>query len=106
MRGTSWTCSWTATSPTTSSTGGGRRAPGRTPRPHRVLNPTTQARRFDPDGAYVRRWVPELAGLEGRAVHEPWRLPGAERAAYDAYPDPIVDLAEGLDRFRRARGRD
>lgn len=75
-------------------------------RPHRVLNPTTQARRFDPDGAYVRRWVPELAGLEGRAVHEPWRLPGPERAAYDAYPDPIVDLAEGLDRFRRARGRD
>ncbi|MFH9571029.1 cryptochrome/photolyase family protein [Streptomyces sp. NPDC017230] len=75
-------------------------------RPHRVLNPTTQARRFDPDGAYVRRWVPELAGLEGRAVHEPWRLSGPERAVLDAYPDPIVDLAEGLERFRRARGRD
>ncbi|MES4832116.1 FAD-binding domain-containing protein, partial [Streptomyces anthocyanicus] len=75
-------------------------------RPHRVLNPTTQARRFDPDGAYVRRWVPELAGLAGRSVHEPWRLARAARAAYDAYPDPIVDLSEGLDRFRRARGRD
>lgn len=75
-------------------------------RPHRVLNPTTQARRFDPEGTYVRRWVPELAGLEGRAVHEPWRLPKAERSAYAAYPDPIVDLAEGLDRFKRARGRD
>ncbi|MGV9279560.1 cryptochrome/photolyase family protein [Streptomyces sp. NPDC003730] len=75
-------------------------------RPHRVLNPTTQARRFDPDGAYVRRWVPELAGLEGRSVHEPWRLPAKERSAYDAYPDPIVDLADGLDRFKRARGRD
>ncbi|MFE0180998.1 cryptochrome/photolyase family protein [Streptomyces olivaceus] len=75
-------------------------------RPHRVLNPTTQARRFDPDGVYVRRWVPELAGLQGRSVHEPWRLPAAERSAYDAYPDPIVDLAEGLDRFKRARGRD
>ncbi|MFE9702750.1 cryptochrome/photolyase family protein [Streptomyces sp. NPDC005930] len=75
-------------------------------RPHRVLNPTTQARRFDPDGTYVRRWVPELAGLEGRSVHEPWRLPAQQRSAYDAYPDPIVDLADGLDRFRRARGRD
>ncbi|CAM5247394.1 Deoxyribodipyrimidine photo-lyase OS=Streptomyces tendae OX=1932 GN=GUR47_04230 PE=3 SV=1 [Streptomyces tendae] len=75
-------------------------------RPHRVLNPTTQARRFDPDGTYVRRWVPELAGLEGRSVHEPWRLPAQQRSAYDAYPDPIVDLADGLDRFKRARGRD
>ncbi|WP_446034453.1 cryptochrome/photolyase family protein [Streptomyces olivaceus] len=75
-------------------------------RPHRVLNPTTQARRFDPDGVYVRRWVSELAGLQGRSVHEPWRLPEAERSAYDAYPDPIVGLAEGLDRFKRARGRD
>ncbi|MZE70578.1 deoxyribodipyrimidine photo-lyase, partial [Streptomyces sp. SID5789] len=75
-------------------------------RPHRVLNPTAQARRFDPDGTYVRRWVPELEGLEGRLVHEPWRLTGRERAKYDAYPDPIVDLAEGLDRFKRARGRD
>lgn len=75
-------------------------------RPHRVLNPTAQARRFDPDGAYVRRWVPELSGPAGRSVHEPWRLPEAERSAYSAYPDPIVDLSEGLDRFRRARGRD
>ncbi len=46
------------------------------------------------------------AGLAGRSVHEPWRLAKAARAAYDAYPDPIVDLSEALDRFRRARGRD
>ncbi|MFA3878345.1 hypothetical protein ABS735_32630 [Streptomyces sp. MMCC 100] len=49
--------------------------------------------------------VPEPAGLEGRSVHEPWRLPDAERPAYGARPDPIVDLADGPDRFRRARGR-
>ncbi|MFJ5533033.1 cryptochrome/photolyase family protein [Streptomyces sp. NPDC093261] len=73
-------------------------------RPNRVLNPVAQARRHDPDGAYVRRWVPELAGLDAPLVHEPWKLRGPERAAYDAYPDPIVDLAEGLARFRRARG--
>ncbi|GHB45619.1 deoxyribodipyrimidine photo-lyase [Streptomyces viridiviolaceus] len=75
-------------------------------RPHRVLNPIAQAKRYDPDGTYVRRWVPELAGLDGPAVHQPWKLRGAERALYDAYPDPVVDLAEGLARFRRARGRD
>lgn len=72
-------------------------------RPNRVLNPLVQARRFDPRGDYVRRWVPELAGLPGAAVHRPWKLTGAERAAYD-YPDPVVDLADALVRFRRARG--
>ena len=74
-------------------------------RPNRVLNPVTQARRYDPDGAYVRRWVPELAGIAGRAVHEPWKLRDPDRAA-PGYPDPIVDLSEGLARFRRARGLD
>ncbi|MEU1178719.1 deoxyribodipyrimidine photo-lyase [Streptomyces sp. NPDC005820] len=74
-------------------------------RPNRVLNPVTQAKRYDPDGAYVRRWVPELADLEGAAVHEPWRLRGLDRAAFD-YPEPIVGLTDGLARFRRARGRD
>lgn len=74
-------------------------------RPNRVLNPITQAKRYDPDGAYVRRWVPELRELSGAAVHEPWKLRGLERATVD-YPDPIVDLAEGLARFRRGRERD
>ncbi|MCA6095201.1 DNA photolyase family protein [Streptomyces sp. SCA3-4] len=72
-------------------------------RPQRVLNPLTQARRFDPRGDYVRRWVPELAGIEGAAVHRPWLLPAAARDGL-GYPGPVVDLAEGLARFRRARG--
>ncbi|MFF7972327.1 FAD-binding domain-containing protein [Streptomyces sp. NPDC007905] len=75
-------------------------------RPNRVLNPVTQAKRYDPDGTYVRRWVPELRGVRGGAVHEPWKLPGLERAAAGDYPDPVVALADGLARFRRARGRD
>ncbi|MFB6958748.1 cryptochrome/photolyase family protein [Streptomyces sp. NPDC056309] len=74
-------------------------------RPNRVLNPVTQAKRYDPDGTYVRRWVPELAGLDGPAVHEPWKLQGPARAALD-YPDPVVELSEGLDRFKRARARE
>ncbi|WP_181768678.1 cryptochrome/photolyase family protein [Streptomyces albidus (ex Kaewkla and Franco 2022)] len=74
-------------------------------RPNRVLNPLSQAKRFDPDGAYVRRWVPELEAVEGASVHQPWKLPAAERASLD-YPDPLIDLSDGLDRFRRARGVD
>ncbi|MFG3258901.1 cryptochrome/photolyase family protein [Streptomyces sp. NPDC048172] len=72
-------------------------------RPNRVLNPVRQGRRYDPDGTYVRRWVPELAGIQGPSVHEPWKLSARERAAYD-YPEPVVALADGLARFRRARG--
>ncbi|MFF3849133.1 cryptochrome/photolyase family protein [Streptomyces sp. NPDC002328] len=74
-------------------------------RPNRVLNPVIQAKRYDPHGTYVRRWVPELARIEGAAVHEPWKLPELERATLD-YPDPLIELAEGLARFRRARERD
>ncbi|MGW0860122.1 cryptochrome/photolyase family protein [Streptomyces sp. NPDC002690] len=73
-------------------------------RPNRVLNPVRQGHRYDPDGAYVRRWVPELAGVGGGAVHEPWQLPESERAALD-YPAPLVGLADALDRFKQARGR-
>ena len=57
---------------------------------HRVFNPVTQAHRFDPDGDYVRRWVPELREVPGSAVHEPWRLPDGPPAGY---PGPIVDHA-------------
>jgi deoxyribodipyrimidine photo-lyase len=67
-------------------------------RPGRIFNPTVQGRRFDPDGEYVRRWVPELAGVEGGAVHEPWKLdPKLTRG----YPAPIVDHAEAAARYRR-----
>jgi deoxyribodipyrimidine photo-lyase len=58
----------------------------------RIFNPTTQGQRFDPTGDYVRRYLPELRAIEGKAVHEPWKLDadlfggGAGR-----YPSPIVD---------------
>ena len=70
----------------------------------RIFNPTSQGERFDPDGVYVRRWVPELEGLPGKAVHRPW----AARPRSSAYPAPIVDHAReravALARFRAVRG--
>jgi deoxyribodipyrimidine photo-lyase len=63
----------------------------------RVFNPTLQGQRYDPSGDYVRRWVPELAGLAGAAAHEPWRHGGAP-----GYPDPVVDHAvERKEALRR-----
>jgi deoxyribodipyrimidine photo-lyase len=71
----------------------------------RVFNPVTQGKKFDPDGDYVRRWVPELAHLAGKKVHEPWAVDGG----YDhGYPQPVVDhaeeRAEALRRYEAARG--
>ncbi|MFE7797820.1 cryptochrome/photolyase family protein [Nocardia sp. NPDC057440] len=58
-------------------------------RPNRVLNPLRQAGRYDPDGAYVRRWIPELAHLPGATIHTPWR----ENINPTDYPAPIIDCA-------------
>ncbi|MEJ3657013.1 deoxyribodipyrimidine photo-lyase [Actinomycetes bacterium KLBMP 9759] len=54
----------------------------------RVFNPITQGEKFDPDGAYVRRFVPELRDVPGKAVHQPWNLPDG---IPDGYPEPIVE---------------
>ena len=65
----------------------------------RVFNPVTQGRRYDPDGAYVRRWVPELGRLEMPHLHAPWMAPPDALAATGvtlgtSYPEPIVDHSE------------
>lgn len=72
----------------------------------RVFNPVTQGIKFDPDGDYVRRWVPELQHLSGALAHEPWKSDvGYERD----YPLRIVDHAEerkdALERYDEVRGR-
>ncbi|HSL57476.1 MAG TPA: deoxyribodipyrimidine photo-lyase [Acidimicrobiales bacterium] len=74
----------------------------------RVFNPVAQGRKFDPDGTYVRRWVPELAGLDERRVHEPWTAGDTLRDdGPNGYPPPIVDHAEerreALARYEAAR---
>ncbi|WP_280362846.1 cryptochrome/photolyase family protein [Nocardia wallacei] len=56
-------------------------------RPNRVLNPLRQADRHDPEGEFVRRWVPELAHLPGAAVHRPWRA----GVSPEVYPAPIIE---------------
>lgn len=69
----------------------------------RVFNPVLQGRKFDPDGDYVRRFVPELAGLEARWIHAPWQAPESARrqagiALGTTYPRPVVDPAVGRAR--------
>jgi len=61
---------------------------GNDTKPYRRFNPIRQAERFDPDGVYVRRYVPELKSVEGKAVHQPWRLPDGVRRGLD-YPAPL-----------------
>jgi len=78
----------------------------------RIFNPTTQAEKFDPDGAYVRRFVPELAGLPNAWIHKPHDAPeGVLRQAGielgSSYPKPIVDhrtaRARALEGFRQIK---
>ncbi len=71
---------------------------------YRVFNPVGQGEKFDPDGDYVRRYVPELAHLPGKSAHTPWDTLGG----YDhGYPERIVDhaaeRADALDRFARMK---
>ena len=70
----------------------------------RVFNPVSQGLRFDPGGEYVRRWVPELAHLSGKAAHEPWK---ASDGYAHGYPERILDhveaRGEALARYQAAR---
>jgi deoxyribodipyrimidine photo-lyase len=68
--------------------------------PTRIFNPTIQSERFDPDGAYIRRWIPELGEVDAPDVHDP---PPLTRAA-TGYPLPIVDHHEAIRDFKAARG--
>jgi deoxyribodipyrimidine photo-lyase len=65
----------------------------------RIFNPVTQGEKFDPEGEYVRRWIPELEDLPGTQVHRPWEV------SPRGYPAPVVDLKrsreEALEAFRR-----
>ena len=66
-------------------------------RPNRVYNPTAQLKKLDPDGVYVRRYLPELEGVPARDIAEPGLLA-------PSYPRPIVDHQAAVEAFRRRRG--
>lgn len=63
----------------------------------RVFNPYSQSRTYDPDGAFIRRWIPELKDIEGEAIHDPGELPSLLRSRID-YPEAIVDHAKARER--------
>lgn len=76
---------------------------------NRMFNPLVQAEKFDPAGAYVRRWVPELARLPDALIHRPWTAPPAELAAVgvrlgENYPRPVVEHAAARARAMQAFG--
>ena len=73
---------------------------GNDTRPNRILNPVRQAERFDPGGDYVRRYLPELESVHGKAIFRPWAMEGFERLDY---PAPIVDHDEAAAAFRAHR---
>ena len=79
----------------------------------RIFNPVLQGKKHDPDGSYVRRWVPELAGVPDRFIHEPWKMPDDVQEECGCtigreYPAPIVNHAWARERtlaaYSRARG--
>ena len=61
----------------------------------RIFNPVSQAERFDPEGSYVRRWIPELSGVAAPLVHQPWKDAGLLRKT--GYSAPIVALGESRE---------
>jgi deoxyribodipyrimidine photo-lyase len=67
---------------------------------YRIFNPVTQSRKFDADGSYLRAYIPELGGLEGKTIHEPWKT-----GAVEDYPEPLVDLAGSRERALDAYGK-
>lgn len=78
----------------------------------RIFNPVGQGERFDPEGTYVRRWVPELAGMPKKWIHKPWAAPHsvlreAGVTPGQSYPRPIVDHEEArqraLDVYRKSK---
>ena len=76
----------------------------------RVFNPVLQGEKFDPDGCYVRRWVPELAQLPARVIHQPWSAAPLELKAAGVelgrtYPVPVIDHKVGRERALAAYAR-
>jgi deoxyribodipyrimidine photo-lyase len=90
---------------------------GTDPAPYfqRMFNPMTQQERFDPEGKYVRRWVPELRNVPDRHLVRPWLMPEQDQDVSGCrigtdYPEPVIDHAEerrtAVERYRATAGPD
>ncbi|MGK2931926.1 MAG: FAD-binding domain-containing protein, partial [Solirubrobacterales bacterium] len=86
---------------------------GTDPKPYfqRMFNPMTQQEKFDPDGEYVRRWIPELKDVPDEHLVRPWKMTEIDQATSNCqigkdYPEPVVDHAEerlfAIERYRAA----
>ncbi|OTA87347.1 hypothetical protein M434DRAFT_399523 [Hypoxylon sp. CO27-5] len=73
------------------------------PQPYfRIFNPLLQSEKFDSDGEYIRKWVPELREIQGKAIHDPYNRGSASQAKKAGYPEPIVNHKESRDRALKA----
>jgi deoxyribodipyrimidine photo-lyase len=76
----------------------------------RVFNPVSQGEKFDPEGGYVRAWIPELAQLPNRWIHKPWEAPVSDLSKAGVvlgitYPDRIVSLSISREVALQAYGK-
>jgi len=81
------------------------------PQPYfRIFNPLLQSEKFDPSGAFIRKWVPELKEVEGKAIHEPYGRGAGKEARKTGYPEPCVVHKEAreraLKRYKEGLGRE
>ncbi|KAI6980006.1 deoxyribodipyrimidine photo-lyase [Hortaea werneckii] len=79
------------------------------PQPYfRIFNPLLQSEKFDPDGEYIRKWVPELRGVTGKAIHDPYGRGQGAAAEKAGYPRPIVEhkvcRERALERYKEGLG--
>ncbi|KAK4554135.1 DNA photolyase phr1 [Recurvomyces mirabilis] len=80
------------------------------PQPYfRIFNPFLQSEKFDEGGEYIRKWVPELAGVEGKAIHDPYGRGKGKEVAEAGYPRPMVEhkfaRERALERYKEGLGR-
>lgn len=81
------------------------------PQPYfRIFNPLLQSEKFDAEGEYIRKWVPELEGVKGKAIHDPYGRGEGAKAKKAGYPEHIVEHKESrertLARYKEGLGRD
>ncbi|KAL0256532.1 DNA photolyase phr1 [Diplodia seriata] len=81
------------------------------PQPYfRIFNPLLQSEKFDPDGEYIRKWLPELKDVKGKAIHDPYGRGAEDIAKKNGYPRPIVEhkacRERALARYKAGIGRE